>query len=210
MGLAWLVVAASACGKTAQLALLEAEETASVLGRFNVARVLATESELTRFLIEEQKLDPTIARQVVRGFGGRAQLVTNEEPVLLKRLFGGQAKATGRWLSDSVADGRRALALPPQNLADRFAVASIPRGTRFLVGEAAPLFGEAGGGRQFLALDRPGFAPVETWIKEQSPAYKDVLEAATRKGAEQTGNRKLLVGLALGSAAARRLPMGPS
>lgn len=80
------------------------------------------------------------------------------------RVWGGEAKLQGTWLSPiapkSSEAARSMLALPPQNSASFISTVHVPAGTRIQYGVAAPAFGAPGGGIQIQLLER---LPSSSW-----------------------------------------------
>lgn len=70
---------------------------------------------------------------------------------------GGSAQV-GSWLTPvkptSAAEAKQGLALPAGNTAQYVSEVTVPAGTRYQIGTAAPAFGQAGGATQVQLLDR--------------------------------------------------------
>lgn len=80
------------------------------------------------------------------------------------RVWGGEAKLQGAWLSPvaprSSEAARGLLSLPPQNSASFISTVHVPAGTQIQYGVAAPAFGAPGGGIQIQLLER---LPNSSW-----------------------------------------------
>jgi RHS repeat-associated protein len=79
--------------------------------------------------------------------------VTTTEDMTFFRAWGGESGEIGRWLSGTLPDSAEAaqssLSLPPGNTAEFVSEVNIPAGTTLEVGQAAPAFGQSGGGIQY-------------------------------------------------------------
>jgi hypothetical protein len=77
---------------------------------------------------------------------------TLREDLVLRRVYGGDARQLGRYWSrttySSPGRARRYLALPPGNTAERVVTIRVPAGTTVHEGKAAASFGHVGGGNQ--------------------------------------------------------------
>ncbi|MBX7248094.1 MAG: TNT domain-containing protein [Caulobacteraceae bacterium] len=95
--------------------------------------------------------------QVVEAWSGPVQEVRTDRAMTMYRVFGGDARQLGAWLSPdrptSRAQVRADLALPPQNTAELVSVVNVPAGTLMRRGTAAPAFGQPGGGEQVQLME---------------------------------------------------------
>ena len=94
---------------------------------------------------------------VVEAWQAPPQEVRLAETTTFYRVWGGEARQLGSWLSPdrptSRLQVRTAMALPPQNTAEFWCEVVVPAGTLMRVGVAAPAFGHPGGGRQVQLLE---------------------------------------------------------
>ncbi len=97
------------------------------------------------------------ATGVVEAWSGPVEEVRNPEPLTMYRVYGGDARQLGAWLSPvkpvSSAQVRADLALPPQNTAQFVSEVTVPAGTLMRRGTAAPAFGQPGGGPQVQLME---------------------------------------------------------
>ncbi len=79
--------------------------------------------------------------------------VTTTEDLTFFRAWGGESGEIGRWISGTVPESAEAaqssLSLPPGNTAEFVSQVNLPAGTTLEVGQAAPAFGQSGGGIQY-------------------------------------------------------------
>jgi RHS repeat-associated protein len=88
---------------------------------------------------------------------------TTDREVTMYRIWGGEEPGAsgllGHWVTPvkptSAAEARASLSLPPENQALFVSEVKVPAGTRFYAGEAAPKFGNSGGGVQVYLIDSP-------------------------------------------------------
>jgi hypothetical protein len=172
-----LGAAAAGCNRVVEEGALVAEEALAtdLLEATTVTRLGSTSAIVEHLL--GRGFPEKYAAEVASGFpASGASLVRTTRAVPLQRLWGGVSKEIGRWwFSEGLGGAAERLALPPGNPADRFLVAEIPANSEFLVGKAAPLFGQPGGGTQLFALDSQPFAVKERWIKEGGPTLQKLL-----------------------------------
>lgn len=106
---------------------------------------------------------------VVEAWQGAPQEVRLAQATTFYRVWGGDSRQLGSWLSPdkptSRLQVRTAMALPPQNTAEFWCEVVVPAGTLMRTGVAAPAFGHAGGGRQVQLLE---LIPKESF-KEPQP-----------------------------------------
>jgi len=104
--------------------------------------------------------------QVVEAWSGPVQEVRTDQPLTMYRVYGGDARQLGAWLSPdkpvSRAQVRADLALPPQNTAEFVSVVTVPAGTLMRRGTAAPAFGQPGGGPQVQLMELIPASSFET------------------------------------------------
>ena len=97
------------------------------------------------------------AGAVVEAWQAPPREVRLAETTTFYRVWGGEARQLGSWLSPdrptSRLQVRTAMALPPQNTAEFWCEVVVPAGTLMRVGVAAPAFGHPGGGRQVQLLE---------------------------------------------------------
>ena len=100
----------------------------------------------------------TFSQQVYDAFrAGRVYVVRLEENILVYRYAASPSAGPGNWWTTTrfatATDAIEELALPASNTAQYVYQAVIPKGTLILVGEAAPLFGRAGGAVQVFVAN---------------------------------------------------------
>ena len=80
-----------------------------------------------------------------------------EEDTVMYRVWGGDAKKAGRWVTPirptTQSEARALLALPSENSAVYISEVRIPAGTRIQIGAAAPNFGQPGGALQVELME---------------------------------------------------------
>ena len=88
---------------------------------------------------------------VIPSFDGMPTVQTLKADTTVYRTWGGATHKLGHWVSpyDYGIEARSLLSLPPGNTMEYTSTFIIPRGTQVLVGKAAPLFGQPGGGIQW-------------------------------------------------------------
>jgi hypothetical protein len=169
-----------------------------LLGKREVRNLVRDRGEpLTRdsLKIQLQSLGVTDGDQVTASFDWRTpastHVITLAAPTLLWRLFGGTSAAVGRYFvccdwpfdlsasSGKVLDKRwfdaSDLALPPGNRAENLIAATLPPGTRIVVGVVAANFanelGEPvrGGNTQIFVPQRVAGLRVEPFVLQRPP-----------------------------------------
>jgi hypothetical protein len=99
---------------------------------------------------------------VAESFTERPALATPVNDLSIQRYYGGQSKVDGNfWTTEQFstpAEAKAGLALPEGNTADQVATDVVPRGQTYLVGTAAPKFGQPGGAEQIYV---PNFKAPE-------------------------------------------------
>jgi len=90
-------------------------------------------------------------QKILPSYNGTPTVKTLQTDTTVYRTWGGTTQELGHWVSpyNYGSDARSLLSLPPGNTMSHTSTFIIPRGTRVLTGEAAPLFGQSGGGIQW-------------------------------------------------------------
>ncbi len=89
--------------------------------------------------------------------GGITSTIT-DSPTTMWRVWGGGSGRTGQWLSTvkptNAFEAQEGLALPPGNTATFLSQVVVPAGVRIQIGQAAGIWGRAGGWEQVQLLDK--------------------------------------------------------
>lgn len=100
--------------------------------------------------------------EIVEAFSDGEPVRTNKD-ITVYRYYGGESGKLGRWVSPVLYDSqivRSKLSLPPENTCELLVQFILKAGAQCILGTAAPLFGQEGGGVQFFVHD-PSSALVE-------------------------------------------------
>lgn len=89
--------------------------------------------------------------EILSCFKGTPKVKTLKADTTVYRTWGGDSREIGHWVSPNNygSSARNLLSLPASNTMTNTSTFLLPKGTTVLTGEAAPLFGQTGGGVQW-------------------------------------------------------------
>lgn len=90
-------------------------------------------------------------KEVLSSYKGTPRVQTLKADTTVYRTWGGTTQELGHWVSPNNygSNARNLLSLPAGNTTANMSFFLLPKGTNVLVGKAAPLFGQSGGGVQW-------------------------------------------------------------